>query len=195
LIPKSRFVVPGRNDQDLGQFRSDSPTAPQLGLYFLMVISAAKGWPLMSFDVETAFLNGVGLLRELYCWPPAGVRGINPTRLWKLKKGVFGLTEAPRLWWIRIRGDLIACGWIEVVAVQAVFILKNSYGELCGVLVLHVDDGLLHGAGARYERSLRQLENRAPLKTWKNQGNQIHGQDGDAKPEDLRDRVDPAGLF
>ena len=59
MIAKSRFVVPGHNDQDLGQFRSDSPTAPQLSLYFLMVISAAYGWDLMSFDVETAFLNGV----------------------------------------------------------------------------------------------------------------------------------------
>ena len=43
LIAKSRFVVPGHNDQDLGQFRSDSPTAPQLSLYFLMVISASLG--------------------------------------------------------------------------------------------------------------------------------------------------------
>ena len=41
LIAKSRFVVPGHNDLDLGQFRRDSPTAPQLALYFLIVISTA----------------------------------------------------------------------------------------------------------------------------------------------------------
>ena len=54
---KSRVVVPGHNDQDLGAFRSDSPTAPQLSLYLLMVIAAAKKWPLQAFDMETAFLN------------------------------------------------------------------------------------------------------------------------------------------
>ncbi len=70
LIAKSRFVVPGHSVPDLGQFSSDSPTAPQLALYFLMVISAAFGWDLMSFDVETAFLNGVALARKLYRWPP-----------------------------------------------------------------------------------------------------------------------------
>jgi hypothetical protein len=53
-----------------------------------MVISAAFGWDLMSFDVETAFLNGIALARELYCWPPNDVKGIDPKKLWRLKKGV-----------------------------------------------------------------------------------------------------------
>ena len=50
IVAKSRIVVPGHNDQDLGQFRIDSPTAPQLALYFLRVLSASFGWDLMSFD-------------------------------------------------------------------------------------------------------------------------------------------------
>ncbi len=84
LIAKSRFVVPGHSDQDLGQFRIDSPPAPQLALYFLMVISASFGYDLMSFDVETtAFLNGVALARELYCWRPNDVSVINSFGLGK----------------------------------------------------------------------------------------------------------------
>ena len=94
-----------------------------------MVISAAFGWDLMSFDVETAFLNGIALARELYCWPPNDVKNIDPKKLWRLKKGVFGLTEALRLWWLRIRGDLLACGWTEVKAAAATFILKDPKGN------------------------------------------------------------------
>ena len=105
--------------------------------------------------METAFLNGVQLDRELYVWPPTDVKNVDPKRLWKLKKGVFGLTEAPRLWWLRIRGDLLSCGWTEVHAAAAPFILKDKSGNLCGVLVLHVDDGLLCGKGKYYEDSLR----------------------------------------
>ena len=63
LKAKSRFIVPGHNDQDLGDFRSDAPTSPQLSLYLLLVIAASKAWDIMSFDVETAFLNGEGLGR------------------------------------------------------------------------------------------------------------------------------------
>ncbi len=39
-----------------------------------------------------------------------------------------------------------------------------------GVLVLHVDNGLLCGNGECYEASLGKLQRRAPLKIWKNQG-------------------------
>ena len=86
LTAKSRFVVPGHNDQDLGQFRSDSPTAPQLALYFLMVISAACSWDLMSFDVETAFLSGVALARELYCWPPNDVKAMKAAKTLEIEE-------------------------------------------------------------------------------------------------------------
>ena len=176
---KSRVVVPGHNDQDLGDFRSDSPTAPQLSLYFLLVIAAAQGWLLRSFDVETAFLNGEKLLRELYCWPPADIKGVDPRNLWKLKKGVFGLTEAPRLWWLRIRKDLLKCGWTEVKAAPATFILLDAAERLCGILVLHVDDGLVAGEGAHYEKSLEHAE-AGPSKGDPRPGHQVHRPLGEA---------------
>ena len=132
-----------------------------------------ESWDILSFDVETAFLNGNDLPRELYCFPPPDVKGINPRRLWRLLKGVFGLSEAPRLWWLRIRGDLLATGWIEIKSAPATFILKDAAGKLCGVMALHVDDGLLCGDGARYKRALEELMKRAPLKVYKPQGSHI----------------------
>ncbi len=89
---------------------------------------------------------------------------MNPRSLWKFKKGVFGWSEAPQLLWLPIRKDLLACGWTEVKAAPATFILKNRFGKLCGVLVLHVDDVLLCGSGPTYDESLRQLQKREPLK-------------------------------
>ncbi len=94
---------------------------------------------------------------------------INPSRLWKLRKGIFGLTEAPRLWWLGARGDLLERGWSEVKAAPATFILKNTKNQLCGLSVLHDDGGLLRGSGELYEASLRKLRKRVPLKIWANQ--------------------------
>ena len=123
----------------------------------LLVIAVAKQWTLRTFDVETAFLNGELMKRVLYCWPLRDMKGVDKNRLWLLRKAVFGLTEAPRMWWLRIRNDLLAVGWQELRSVSAVFILKDKNNKLCGILVLHVDDGLICGAGPCYEKSLRAL--------------------------------------
>ena len=61
----------------------------------------------------------------------------------------------------------MACGWTEVKAAAATFILKDVQSGLCGVLVLHVDDGLCCGTGRYYEDALKALQKRAPLKIFK----------------------------
>ncbi len=124
----------------------------------------------MSFDVETALWIGVALGRELCCWPPNDVRVIKPRRLWRPKKGVFGLTEAPRLRWLRIRVDLLECGWSEAKAAPATFSLKSAKNRLRAASVLHVYDGLVCGSGECYEASRRELQKREPLKLWGSHG-------------------------
>jgi len=76
------------------------------------------------------------------------------------------LTEAPRYWWLRIRKDLLDTGWLEIPFLPATFLQYDDNG-LCGVCVLHVDDGMLAGKGPRYEKSLRYLQARAPLDKWR----------------------------
>ena len=167
LQARSRIVVPGHLDQDLGEFRSDAPTAPQMGLFMVLTMSATFRWKLSAFDVEAAFLNGVPLERTLYVRPPLDLHGQNPRELWRLKKAVFGLTEAPRAWWLRIRKDLLETGWYEVPFLTAVFLLYDGEKGLVGVLLLHVDDGLTGGEGPRYRKALDDLKARAPLGQWR----------------------------
>ncbi len=146
LEARSRIVVPGHLDQDLGSVRSDAPTAPQLALHMMMQVAATFKWKLQAFDVEAAFLNGVPLERELYVRPPMDLPGQNPNELWRLEKAVFGLTEAPRYWWLRIRKDMLETGWVEVPFMAATFAFYDA-GKLAGVALLHVDDGMLAGKG------------------------------------------------
>ena len=81
--------MPGQNDHDLGEFRSDAPRAPQLAAYMLLVIAVAKQWALRTVDVKTAFLSGELMKRVLYCWPPQDMKGVDKDRLWLLRKAVF----------------------------------------------------------------------------------------------------------
>ena len=168
LNARSRIVVPGHLDQDLGEFRNDAPTAPQAAIHLLMMLAATWRWVISAFDVEAAFLNGVALKRVLYARPPMDLKGQDPRGLWRLKKAVFGLTEAPRYWWLRIREDLLATGWIELRFLAATFLLYDG-DKVVGALVLHVDDGLTAGEGPHYEAAIQALRGRAPLDQWRRQ--------------------------
>ena len=96
---------------------------------------------------------------------------------------------------MRIRGDLLECGWTEVKAASATFILKDEKKQLCGVLVLHVDDGLFCGSGKHYEKSLEKLQTRAPLKVWKNQGLRFTGRSVTQNPKTHEIDLTQRGYF
>jgi hypothetical protein len=73
--------------------------------------------------------------------------------------------------------------------------LKDEHKKLCGVLVLHVDDGLLCGKGKHYEKSLEKLQTRAPLKVWKNQGLRFTGRSVTQNPKTHEIDLTQKGYF
>ena len=67
-----------------------------------------------------------------------------PFSLLELIKGAYGLTEAPRLWYLRARKLLTQIGFEELKCARAVFTYRAK-GALVAMLTLHVDDGLVYG--------------------------------------------------
>ena len=158
LLAKSRLVLPGHVDPDKskpledGGFRTDAPTAPQLGLHILLSKAVRNRWRLRTFDVKTAFLSGEEHGREIYFRPPReGLPGVPPGCLIKVIKGIYGLKEAPRLWYLRARSTLLAAGWEELKTAHAVFVCRDKHGGCSGMMVLHVDDACYAGSGPEYE--------------------------------------------
>eukprot|EP00969_Alexandrium_andersonii_P242173 10696275-Alexandrium_andersonii.AAC.1 len=95
-------------DPDLGSYRQDAPTASRAGKYLLAATAAEKRWPLFTLDAHTAFLSGDKSERPapLYFEPPADLRagmGLAPWEVLVLEKAAYGLSEAPRAWWRRLR--------------------------------------------------------------------------------------------
>jgi histone deacetylase 1/2 len=59
----------------------------------------AKGWKLCQLDVKSAFLNG-NIQEKLYMKQPEGYVHLKfPNYVCKLKKALYGLKEALRVWY------------------------------------------------------------------------------------------------
>ena len=138
--------------------------APQLATHVLMHMAATFNWEAAVFDIGSAFLTGEDNARELYVRPPReGLPGVPDGSLVMLTKGVFGLKEAPRLWWLKFAKTLADCGWKPLRTVPGVFVIHVG-GILKGMLAVHVDDGLWAGAGKEYEAARAKVREKLNVK-------------------------------
>ena len=175
LKAASRLVVPGHlqdgSPQEGGE-RTNAPTAPQLEFHLLMAIAASFHWILRVFDVSSAFLRGDAMDAEVYFrLPRGGLPGVPEGSLIKAIKGVFGLREAPRLWYKKAKVVLEDAGWIQLASLPGVFVLRIGK-ILMGTLVLHVDCALHAGKGEEYEKTMDQIFKTFDIKDdWWREGN------------------------
>ena len=157
LKASARLVVPGYKDHsNLNNLvRRDAPTGSRMAQHLLFMVAAYHtSWHLISGDVKAAFLKGDEFInRELYL-TGTDVRNnpgipLQPGQLARVKKGIFGLSDAPRLWWTRLSRCLAENGWERSQLDQALWLrwktAKSGKRELSGILVAHVDDLLLAG--------------------------------------------------
>ena len=75
-------------------------------------------------------------------------------------KDVYGLKEAPRLWYLRARQLITQCGWEELRTAKATFVVRNPEGSLAGMMVLHFDDACLAGVEPAYDKAVALLRKR-----------------------------------
>ena len=165
--PSARLVVPGFKDRANleGEIRRDAPTGSRLSQHLLLCLVAyhSATWNLLAADVKSAFLKGDPFVtRELYIGPTNEKTGpeipLPRGCLAKVLKGVFGLADAPRQWWLKLASSLERRGWVRSALDQAVWFLWSGPERktLCGMIISHVDD-LLLGGNALAEKSLLQV--------------------------------------
>ena len=179
LVAKSRLIVPGHLDPQLGEFRTDSPTCPQAAVRAAKSVAAARGWGGTIFDVTTAFLSGKHLQRQVYIrapregLPPAeGWTAVEPGELLRILKSAYGLTESPRLWYLEALDRIKKTELQELEMSRSTFVAGggNSGSATYAILCLHVDDGLLLGdlQDKRVQNLKRQIDGMFKIKAWKN---------------------------
>ncbi|CAE7849722.1 ppsD [Symbiodinium necroappetens] len=168
LKASARLVVPGYKDITAYGLRKDAPTASRTSQHLLFSVAASRfqdGWRMGTADVKSAFMKGERYMegtRELYV-KNVEVRGDSPSlpvgrKLSRVLKGVFGLADAPREWFLRLRKSVVRRGWRTSTMDAATFFLwsKDSTPRLLGMLCSHVDD-LLFCGGPEAWSSIREL--------------------------------------
>ena len=166
LKANARLVVPGYKDVTSWEVRKDAPTASRTSQHLLLTLTASYGWHLMSADVKSAFLKGEEFgpgERELFIENIKGHHADEPKLplgaggLARLRKGIFGLSDSPRRWYLRLHRSLTQLGW-ERSAIDAAqwFLWSADHQKLEGIILSHVDD-LLLGGSEQARKSLLEL--------------------------------------
>ncbi|KAG0720498.1 Retrovirus-related Pol polyprotein from transposon RE1 [Chionoecetes opilio] len=91
-------------EEDTGEIRKDSPTCSKEAVRLALAIAASTGWNCHSLDVKAAYLQGNEIGRVVHLRPPPEFAD---GQLWKLKKIVYGLCDAARHWYLRVKNQLL----------------------------------------------------------------------------------------
>ena len=104
-ITKARFCTRGFEGNQ--EFRTDSPSCTRIGIRTALAVLTTNNWCLKAADVKTASLQGKKIEREVYICPP---KEAATNKVWKLQKCVYGLGDASRYWYLRVKEELINLG-------------------------------------------------------------------------------------
>ena len=70
----------------------------------MKVINGQESWMLNSIDVKTAFLQAKIIQRTAFVCPPKEAK---TNKIWGLRKCIYGLADAPRQRYLRVREEFI----------------------------------------------------------------------------------------
>jgi hypothetical protein len=120
-----------------------SPIARYTSIRAIISLSFVLGWKLHQMDVKKTFLNGK-IEQEVCLEQPDGFILHNKgTHVCKIRKALYGLKNAPRVWYDMIDGFLKSLGF------QKSDVDENLYFKVRGnqlvILILYVDDLFLTG--------------------------------------------------
>ena len=138
--PKARLVARGFEDRDIHQIETSSHTCAKANFRLALALSCTFGWTPHHIDIKTAFLQGKPLEREVYLRPPKEYYGGKPGKLWKMKKAVYGLGDAPKSWFESVTSQLKSTGAKWSPTDPAFLWWTHPDGTLRGLMCLHVDD-------------------------------------------------------
>ncbi|KAL0289849.1 UNVERIFIED_CONTAM: hypothetical protein Sangu_2600600 [Sesamum angustifolium] len=103
-----------------------APMARMESIHIVLTISAQLGLPIYQLDVKSTFLNG-GLEEEVYVEQPTGyiVQG-KDEKVYRFKKSLYELKQAPRTWNSKIDGYFQANEFERSQSEPSLYVKKGS---------------------------------------------------------------------
>ena len=138
-VNKSRLVAQGYTQVERVDFdETFAPIARLESIRILLAIANHLNFKLYQMDVKSAFLNGM-LHEEVYVEQLKGfVDPHRPNDVYKLKRALYDLKQAPRAWYDRLTAYLTEHGFKRGSADSTLFIRKDKNSFV--VAQIYVDD-------------------------------------------------------
>ena len=136
---KARLVVQGfRQIEGLDYNEVYAPVARLEAIRIFLAYASYKGIKVYQMDVKSAFLYG-NISEDVYvAQPPGFVDPIHPDKVYILNKALYGLHQAPRLWYGTLATYLKEQGFRRGLIDQTLFIREKD-GDLL-LVQIYVDD-------------------------------------------------------
>jgi hypothetical protein len=118
-----------------------APVMRYPSMRILFAEAARRDWEIKQGDVSAAFLNA-DVEEELYMEQPAGFEQYGPNgeeMVWKLKKSVYGIKQAPRNWYKRLRRSMEEKKLTPCKSEPSVYVHRTASGRML-YMAVWVDD-------------------------------------------------------
>ena len=155
VITKARLVARGF-EENTENLRKDSPTCSRESIRLLLAVASLNEWKCHTVDIRSAYLQGDEIEREVYLKPPME---FDNGSLWKLKKTVYGLCDAARAWYTRVKKELTELG-AKRCSLDASLFMWYRDGKLEGIISIYVDDFLYAGSKEFTRCIIEKLKNK-----------------------------------
>ena len=133
LVAQGYTQVPGIDYHD-----TFAPVAKLTSNSIVLALAARNDWEIQQMDVKDAYLNAP-LDEEIYIQQPDGFsQEGKELHVCLLQKSLYGLKQASRLWYERLREALVRFGFTRCQVEHCVF-YKHKDGHLA-IIVVAVDD-------------------------------------------------------
>ncbi|GJV13300.1 putative ribonuclease H-like domain-containing protein [Tanacetum coccineum] len=153
---KARLVAQGYTQEEGIDYEEVfAPVARIEAIRLFLAYASYMGFTVYQMDVKSAFLYGT-IEEEVYVKQPPGFEDPEyPQRVYKVKKAMYGLHQAPRAWYGTLSKYLLANGFQRDTIDQTLFIRKHK-GEFLLVQV-YVDDIIFGSSNAKLCKEFETL--------------------------------------
>ncbi|GJZ80154.1 retrovirus-related pol polyprotein from transposon TNT 1-94 [Tanacetum coccineum] len=141
--------------KDLILKSSFTPVARLEAIRLFTACAAHKSFPVYHMDVKTSFLNGP-LKEEVYVNQPDGFVDLHhPNKVYHLKKALYRLKQAPRVWYDKLSNFLVSKGFSEGYIDPTLFITKHEEDIL--LMQIYVDDIIFGSTNLKLFKKFEKL--------------------------------------